>query len=253
MARIDSLGNFLADIATAIKNKKGSSDPITAKDFDTEIANLKDADYEALTADKVHLSTKYTDWQTEVEKKDNNLVVVPASIGTTKEYAPIYQEAQFSQVALNFEANMPQITEVLDCNFTSSNPKESIVIKYNTNQSISVQTNVLTNNQNYPYMTCVYNYTWDAANQKYWVDNTRRDIYFMQAGGSASGSSVIDSPESDALKQSFTAELTCTTPDKWRPEMKNIMNAFIYPKNPETIYICRDSQWINIETANITE
>lgn len=40
MARTDSLGNYLTDVATAIKEKKGDSTPILASDFDTEIANL---------------------------------------------------------------------------------------------------------------------------------------------------------------------------------------------------------------------
>ena len=44
MARIDTLTNFLTDIATAIKNKKGDSTPIPAADFDTEIANLPSGD-----------------------------------------------------------------------------------------------------------------------------------------------------------------------------------------------------------------
>ena len=40
MARIDSLGNFLTDVASAIKEKKGDSTNIAAEDFDTEIENL---------------------------------------------------------------------------------------------------------------------------------------------------------------------------------------------------------------------
>lgn len=40
MARINNLTNFLTDVATAIKNKKGSETPIPAADFDTEITNL---------------------------------------------------------------------------------------------------------------------------------------------------------------------------------------------------------------------
>lgn len=40
MARTDSLGNFLTDVAEAIREKKGTSDLISAEDFDTEIANL---------------------------------------------------------------------------------------------------------------------------------------------------------------------------------------------------------------------
>lgn len=40
MARTDTLGNFLTDVASAIKDKKGDTTPIKASDFDTEIANL---------------------------------------------------------------------------------------------------------------------------------------------------------------------------------------------------------------------
>lgn len=40
MARINNLSNFLTDVATAIKNKKGSQTAIPAANFDTEITNL---------------------------------------------------------------------------------------------------------------------------------------------------------------------------------------------------------------------
>lgn len=40
MARTDTLGNYLTDIATAIKTKKGDETPINASKFDEEIANL---------------------------------------------------------------------------------------------------------------------------------------------------------------------------------------------------------------------
>ena len=41
MARIDTLGNFLTDVATAIRNKKGTADTIPASDFDTEITSIE--------------------------------------------------------------------------------------------------------------------------------------------------------------------------------------------------------------------
>ena len=41
MARTNNLTNFLTDVASAIKTKKGSSTPIPASDFDTEIDNIK--------------------------------------------------------------------------------------------------------------------------------------------------------------------------------------------------------------------
>ena len=40
MARTDTLGNFLTDVAEAIRTKKGTTDTIVASEFDTEIANL---------------------------------------------------------------------------------------------------------------------------------------------------------------------------------------------------------------------
>ena len=40
MARIDTLGHFLTDVADAIREKKGTEETIVASDFDTEIENL---------------------------------------------------------------------------------------------------------------------------------------------------------------------------------------------------------------------
>ena len=40
MARTDTLSNFLTDVADAIREKKGTSETITASNFDTEIENL---------------------------------------------------------------------------------------------------------------------------------------------------------------------------------------------------------------------
>lgn len=40
MARTDTLGHFLTDVADAIREKKGTSETIQASDFDTEIENL---------------------------------------------------------------------------------------------------------------------------------------------------------------------------------------------------------------------
>ena len=40
MARTDTLGNFLTDVAEAIRTKAGTSEPINASTFDTAIANI---------------------------------------------------------------------------------------------------------------------------------------------------------------------------------------------------------------------
>ena len=44
MARTDSLCHFLTDIANAIRTKKGTSNPINASDFDTEIGSISGSD-----------------------------------------------------------------------------------------------------------------------------------------------------------------------------------------------------------------
>ena len=41
MARTDTLGNFLTDVADAIRKKKGTTDTILASNFDTEIASIE--------------------------------------------------------------------------------------------------------------------------------------------------------------------------------------------------------------------
>lgn len=41
MARIDTLGNFLTDVAAAIKEKTGKTEPITPANFDTEIESIE--------------------------------------------------------------------------------------------------------------------------------------------------------------------------------------------------------------------
>jgi hypothetical protein len=49
MARTDTLGNFLTDVAEAIRTKEGTADKIKASDFDTRISNLSGGGSEDLT------------------------------------------------------------------------------------------------------------------------------------------------------------------------------------------------------------
>ena len=51
MARTDTLNNYLTDIATAIKEKKGDTAPINASKFDEEIKNLPSGGAEDLTVE----------------------------------------------------------------------------------------------------------------------------------------------------------------------------------------------------------
>lgn len=54
MARTNTLGNFLTDVANAIREKKGTSETIQASDFDTEIANLPSGTAEPKTLNDVN-------------------------------------------------------------------------------------------------------------------------------------------------------------------------------------------------------
>lgn len=65
MARIDNLTNFLSDVAAAIKEKKGTSELISARNFDTEILNLvtgeSDGSSNLLTFDSKEAMEAYTE------------------------------------------------------------------------------------------------------------------------------------------------------------------------------------------------
>lgn len=54
MARIDTLGNFLTDVATAIRNKKGTTDTIVASNFDTEIESIESGGGELPTVNNIN-------------------------------------------------------------------------------------------------------------------------------------------------------------------------------------------------------
>ena len=71
MARIDSLANFLEDVATKIRNKTGSQSTITPANYDTEIEKIvfkpekrctfgsTNAEYETTTLNLKNLDTSY--------------------------------------------------------------------------------------------------------------------------------------------------------------------------------------------------
>lgn len=61
MARVDNLTNFLTDVASAIKTKKGDNTDILASNFDTEIANLPSGGGDPTEEKKVFLYTPYGD------------------------------------------------------------------------------------------------------------------------------------------------------------------------------------------------
>ena len=95
MARTDSLSNFLTDIATAIKEKKGDDSIIIAEDFDTEIANISMLNGEQVTI------TPSTSQQTIVPSQGKNAI---------------------TQVTVN------AVTSAIDINIQAKNIKKDVVI-----------------------------------------------------------------------------------------------------------------------------
>ena len=64
MARTDTLGNFLTDVAEAIRTKEGTTETITASEFDTRISNLSGSE---------DLTEELTVYGTELEEQNVTL------------------------------------------------------------------------------------------------------------------------------------------------------------------------------------
>lgn len=64
MARTDTLGNFLTDVAEAIRTKEGTNETIPASEFDTRISNLSGGE---------DLSAELTTYETELEEQNVTL------------------------------------------------------------------------------------------------------------------------------------------------------------------------------------
>lgn len=113
MARTDTLTNFLADVATAIKTKKGDTTAIPAENFDTEILNLPSGDDSTLrgvierTATNIEIPEGITNIGKYSFSYCNNLTSV--SIPNTVESIDIY--------AFNSCTNLTNIT--IPSNITS--------------------------------------------------------------------------------------------------------------------------------------
>lgn len=58
MARTDTLGNFLTDVAEAIRTKEGTTETIPASEFDTRISNLSGGGSEDLTEELATYNTE---------------------------------------------------------------------------------------------------------------------------------------------------------------------------------------------------
>ena len=97
MARTDTLGNFLTDVASAIRNKKGTTDAILASAFDTEIASIESGvDINEYLSDKITKGwSSLGGWAKTIIKLRSPLTIE----GTSTEY-------MFNQYPLN---ELPQL------------------------------------------------------------------------------------------------------------------------------------------------
>ena len=95
MARINNLTNFLTDVASAIKTKKGSQTDIPAANFDTEIASIDTVKGEQIT----------------INPSTSQQVVTPSS-----------GKNAITQVTV------PAVTSAIDANITQNNIKAGVTI-----------------------------------------------------------------------------------------------------------------------------
>lgn len=97
MARIDTLANFLTDIAAAIKVKTGKSDPITPANFDTEINNIP-------TGGDTSIEDAFMSGTQNVEYSNDRITVL--------------NEGAFRYVKNLTSINLPLITEIKRYSFS---------------------------------------------------------------------------------------------------------------------------------------
>ena len=251
MARIDNLTNFLTDIAATIKKAKGTTEKISAKDFDTEIDNVVEIakeDYKTLDNDGIHLSTKYTNWQEEIEKKENEIVHIPAGISPEKTYAPLDPSYKFTKVKMRYDSlKIEQQSRGEHCMFTSDSDLNEIEI-WSGSTSMTVKVTFAINHESFKSRAYLFDYEWDSNTQQYNLSNTIREMYYYRLSNQLiSGSSTLKGPDDAVLSLEVGAELTCTTPELWKPVYGELVQAFVNPIIPAETYIYKDSEWINIE------
>ena len=253
MARTDNLGNFLADIAVVIKEKKGTTGPISAKDFDTEIEEVVEIakeDYKILDNDGIHLSTKYNNWQDEVVKEENEIVHVPAGVSPEKTYAPLDPSYKFTKVKLRYDSlKIEQQSSGEHCMFTSDSDLNEIEI-WSGSTSMTVKVTFAIDHESFKSRAYLFDYEWDSNTQQYNLSNTIREMYFYRLSNQLiSGSSTLKGPDDAVLSLEVGAELTCTTPKLWKPVYGELVQAFVNPIIPAETYIYKDNKWINIENT----
>lgn len=96
MARTDTLGNFLTDVAESIRTKEGTTEAIPASEFDTRISNLSGA--EDLDAELDYYNNEMSEQGVTIENIVNamkNKGVAPVELRLQEQYVVIMKEGHF--------------------------------------------------------------------------------------------------------------------------------------------------------------
>ena len=110
MARTNTLGNFLTDVADAIREKKGTTDTIPASNFDTEIASIESGvDINEYLSDTITKGTSSSGgWLKTIIKLRSPLTVE----GTSAEY--MFYQCQLNELPQLDTSNVKDTTSMFD-------------------------------------------------------------------------------------------------------------------------------------------
>ena len=110
MARTDTLGNFLTDVADAIREKKGTTDAILASNFDTEIASIESGvDINEYLSDKITKGTASSGgWLKTVIKLRSPLTIE----GDSAEY--MFYQCPLNELPQLDTSNVKNMTSMFD-------------------------------------------------------------------------------------------------------------------------------------------
>ena len=110
MARTNTLGNFLTDVASAIREKKGTTDTILASNFDTEIASIEGGvDINEYLSDTITKGTSSSGgWVKTIIKLRSPLTVE----GTSAEY--MFYQCPLNELPQLDTSNVKDMTSMFD-------------------------------------------------------------------------------------------------------------------------------------------
>lgn len=177
MARTDTLGHFLTDVADAIRSKTGSSDTIQASDFDIEIENIPSGGSSPTTIDELNeaideLMSSYNNYLDTIKNNYipyyNEAITLYAPYETHKNY--IIRHKTNNNYQILWAPNYVYLISVWDYN--ASNFDFSMCDYINI---FSSTTNYKMQEIEYKQMCDYYNHLTDA-NESYKRENANSQI-----------------------------------------------------------------------------